>query len=75
MKVSVRMMTNGLTGIIFRAVDHENYYSFEMKGPEDEDSGLDGGFKRIRRYKNGVGKTLFKTYTNYLEDTWYTVLI
>lgn len=52
-KVNVRAMNEGLFGIIFRAVDHENYYSFECKGGDE-------GFKRIRRYKNGVGKTLWK---------------
>lgn len=62
-------MNSGLMAVIFRAVDHENYYSFECMGGDD-------GFKRIRRYKNGKGKTLFKIDDGgYLEDTWYTVLI
>jgi len=62
-------MNEGHFGIIFRAVDHENYYSFECKGGDE-------GFKRIRRYKNGVGKTLWKVDDGgYLEDTWYTILI
>jgi len=68
-KASIRAMNDGLFAIIFRAVDHENYYSFECQGGDE-------GFKRIRRYKNGVGKTLFKISDGgYLQDTWYTILI
>jgi len=69
-KSAVMAKANGMFSIIFRAIDQENFYTFDCYKDDKH------GFKRIRRFKNGVEKTLFKVDDGgFLLDTWYNVIV
>ena len=61
---------SGEFGISFRYLDAFNYYVFEMGRNEN------GGFKRIRKFKNGEPEVLATLDDGgFLQNKWYILVI
>jgi len=57
-------------GISFRVKDDFNYYVFEVEKTSE------GGRRRVRRFLNGVSKTLIEEFNGgYLLEKWYRIRI